>query len=33
VPIEYMEEASSILAAGEHGDLLLDEGDAGEELE
>jgi hypothetical protein len=31
VPPEYLEEAKSILAAGEHGDLLLDDGEAGEE--
>ncbi len=28
VPEEYLEEARSILAAGEHGDLLLGENDA-----
>jgi hypothetical protein len=33
VPSAYMEEASSILSAGEHGDLLLDDSDACEESE
>jgi hypothetical protein len=33
VPREYMEEARSILAAGEHGDLLLDDSDAADETE
>jgi len=28
VPEEYLEEARAILAAGEHGDLLLDDNDA-----
>jgi hypothetical protein len=28
VPEEYLEKAKEILAAGEHGDLLLDENDA-----
>lgn len=31
VPEEYLEEARSILAAGDHGDLLLDESDATED--
>jgi Putative prokaryotic signal transducing protein len=31
VPEEYLEEARSILAAGEHGDLLLGENDPVEE--
>jgi hypothetical protein len=33
VPEEYLEEAKSILAAGEHGDLLLSDDDAVDETE
>ncbi len=33
VPEEYLEEAKSILAAGEHGDLMLDDSDSAEEAE
>ncbi len=33
VPEEYLEEAKSVLSAGEHGDLLLDESDAVDETE
>ena len=33
VPQEYAEEARSILAAGEHGDLLLGDGDRVDETE
>jgi len=33
VPQEYVEEARSILAAGEHGDLLLNDNDAADETE
>jgi hypothetical protein len=31
VPEEYLEEAKSILAAGEHGDLLLSDSEAGDD--
>lgn len=33
VPEEYLEEARSVLAAGEHGDLLLGDSDAVDETE
>jgi hypothetical protein len=33
VPEEYLEEAKSVLAAGEHGDLLLSDSDATDEEE
>ena len=33
VPGEYLEEAKSILAAGEHGDLLLSDSEAVDETE
>ena len=33
VPEEYVEEARSILAAGEHGDLLLSDNEAVEDME
>ncbi len=32
VPVENLDEAKSILAAGEHGDLLFEESDSTEEI-